>query len=103
MINRQRKKIPNYVLETIIGLTTSIMLFCLSYNMILLRSHAMGSIPLQETIEKIRYVFKIKKVAHVILFLALILRGWWYIGLATFPVYFILAKLCLIIYTYFST
>ena len=103
METQNQKKIPNYILKTIIVSTTSIMLFCLSYNMILLRSHAMGSIPLQETIEKIRYVFRIKNISHGILFLALLFRGWWYIGLATFPMYFLLVKLCLLIYDYVST
>lgn len=88
MHNYKARKIPNHVLERIIAFTTSIILLCLSYIIILLRSHAIGRIPLEEMIEKIAHLFKIKSVAHAILFFALILRGWWYIGLATFPLYF---------------
>jgi|NorSeaMetagenome_1021524.scaffolds.fasta_scaffold11621_1 hypothetical protein len=103
MKTEKRRKIPNYIWKTIFCSTTSIIVLCLSYNLILLRRHAIGKIPLQETIEKIRYVFRIKNISHGILFLALLFRGWWYIGLATFPMYFLLVKLCLLIYDYVST
>ena len=101
MINRQRTEIPNWFLEWAIALTTSIILLCLSYTTKLLRSLVSDTVNPIQVCEKINRLKGPEYVAHVILFFALILRGWWQIGLVNFPLYFILAKLCLIIYDYF--
>ena len=88
MINRQRTEIPNWFLERAIALTTSIILLCLSYTTKLLRSLASDTVNPIQVCEKINRLKGPEYVAHVILFFALILRGWWQIGIANFPFIF---------------
>lgn len=88
MINRQRTEIPNWVLDYIIALTTAIILLCLSYTTKLLRSLASDTVNPIQVCEKINQLKGPEYIAHVVLFLALILRGWWQVGIANFPFLF---------------
>jgi hypothetical protein len=88
MINRQRTEIPNWVLDYIIALTTAIILLCLSYTNKLLRSLTSDTVNPIEVCEKINQLKGPEYIAHVVLFLALILRGWWQVGIANFPFLF---------------
>jgi hypothetical protein len=88
MINRQRTEIPNWFLNRVIGCTTIGILLCLSYTTKLLRSLASDTVNPIEICEKINRLKGPEYVAHVTLFFALILRGWWQIGVANFPFIF---------------
>ena len=88
MINQQRTFISNWFLERIIGITTIGILLCLSYTTKLLRSLASDTVNPIEICEKINRLKGPEYIAHVILFFALILRGWWQVGISNFPFIF---------------
>jgi len=88
MINQERSIISNWVLERTIAVTTVIILLCLSYTSKLLRSLGNDTINPIQVCEKINRLKGPEYVAHAILFCALILRGWWQIGIANFPFIF---------------
>ena len=62
-----KKKLP----EKIITFTISMILVGFAYSMGLLHGQAIGRSPFQETIEKIRYFFKIKNIPHLIFLISL--------------------------------
>ena len=124
MINRQRTEIPNWFLEQTIILMSIIILLILGYQTILLRSMntprcsgwgyfdenldiecispVQEYFKIQEVIEKINRLKGPEYVAHGILFFALTRRGWWQVGLASFPLRWVLGNLCLNLSDYFS-
>ncbi len=88
MINRQRTEIPNWLLDRIVGISTTIILLCLSYTNKLLRSLTNDNVDPIQVCEKINRLKGPEYIAHLVLFFALILRGWWQIGIANFPFIF---------------
>ena len=124
MINRQRTEIPNWFLEQTIILMSIIILLILGYKTVLLRSMnapicsgwgyfdenldiecitpVQEYFKIQEVIEKINRLKGPEYVAHAILFFALTRRGWWQVGLASFPLRWVLGNLCLNLSDYFS-
>ena len=88
MINRERTVIPNWILNNIIGITTFVILLCISYTTRLLRSLASDHVNPIQICEKINRLRGPEYIAHLALFCALILRGWWQVGLRNFPFVF---------------
>jgi len=88
MINHQRTVFPNWILNRIVGITTVLILLCLSYTTRLLRSLASDTVNPIQICEKINRLKGPEYIAHLILFFALILRGWWQVGLLNFPFIF---------------
>jgi len=88
MINRERTVIPNWILNNIIGITTFVILLCISYTTRLLRSLASDHVNPIQICEKINRLRGPEYIAHLALFCALILRGWWQVGLLNFPFVF---------------
>mmetsp|Transcript_25807 Transcript_25807/g.51756 ORF Transcript_25807/g.51756 Transcript_25807/m.51756 type:complete len:161 (-) Transcript_25807:2082-2564(-) len=88
MFNRQRTSFPNRFLSAIGFLSTSFVLTCLSYSYKLLCELCTDTVNPVDVCEKINHIKGPEYCAHFILFLALILRGWWVTGILNFPFLF---------------
>ena len=88
MINQERSILPDWCLNRVISFTTIIILLCLSYTTKLLRSLTSDSVNPIQICEKINRVKGPEYITHLILFFALIFRGWWQVGLLNFPFIF---------------
>lgn len=88
MYNKQRTSVPNRLLSAIGFLSTSLVLTCLGYSYKLLCELCTDTVNPVEVCEKINQIKAPEYTAHLVLFVALILRGWWVTGILNFPFLF---------------
>jgi len=88
MYNKQRTPIPNQFLAIIGFISTSFVLGCLLYSYLLLQELSTDTVNPNEVCEKINSLKTPEYFAHGILSFALVLRGWWIVGLLNFPFIF---------------
>ena len=88
MYNKQRTSIPNQFLAFIGYLTTAALIFFVTYTYKLFKDLSIDTVNPGEVCEKVNYLRGPEYVAHVVLSIVLVLRGWWFIGLLNFPFLF---------------
>ena len=88
MYNKQRTSIPNQFLAFIGGLSISALIFFVTYTYKLFKDLNIDTVNPQEVCEKVNYIRGPEYLAHLILSVVLVLRGWWFIGILNFPFLF---------------
>nr|UXY87697.1 protein cornichon 4 [Cryptomonas curvata]UXY87876.1 ER-derived vesicles protein ERV14 [Cryptomonas curvata] len=88
MYNKQRTSIPNQFLAYIGCLTTAALIFFVTYTYKLFKDLSIDTVNPGEVCEKVNYLRGPEYIAHVVLAIVLVLRGWWFIGILNFPFLF---------------
>ena len=88
MYNKQRTSIPNQILAFIGCLAIGALVFFVTYTYKLFKDLNMDTVNPREVCEKVNYLRGPEYIAHVILSIVLVLRGWWFIGIMNFPFLF---------------
>lgn len=88
MYNKQRTSIPNQLLAFIGYSTMGALVFFIIYTYKLFKDLSTDTVNPGEVCEKINYLRGPEYIAHVVLSITLVLRGWWFIGILNFPFLF---------------
>nr|UXY87208.1 protein cornichon 4 [Cryptomonas sp.]UXY87381.1 hypothetical protein 1634Bnrm3_p014 [Cryptomonas sp.]UXY87524.1 hypothetical protein 1634Bnrm3_p157 [Cryptomonas sp.] len=88
MYNKQRTSISNQFLAIIGCSATAALAFSITYTYKLFKDLSTDTVNPVEICEKINYLRGPEYIAHAILSAALVLRGWWFVGILNFPFLF---------------
>jgi len=88
MFNKQRTSISNQVLTFIGSLAIGALIFFVTYTYKLFKDLSKDTVNPREICEKVNCLRGPEYLAHLTLSVALVLRGWWFIGILNFPFLF---------------
>mmetsp|Transcript_28053 Transcript_28053/g.63422 ORF Transcript_28053/g.63422 Transcript_28053/m.63422 type:complete len:161 (-) Transcript_28053:2183-2665(-) len=88
MYNEQRTFIPNHILISLGLLGTFSVIICLGYTYKLLQDLNTDTVNPVEVCDKVNHLKIPEYIAHLLLSIAFVLRGWWVVGFLNFPFMF---------------
>mmetsp|Transcript_9188 Transcript_9188/g.14503 ORF Transcript_9188/g.14503 Transcript_9188/m.14503 type:complete len:161 (+) Transcript_9188:2660-3142(+) len=88
MFNQQRTAIPNRFLGLVGFLSIMMVMMCLGYSYRLLQELSTDTVNPMEICDKVNQLRGPEYIAHLVLSVALVLRGWWVVGILNFPFIF---------------